>query len=188
VSGSPFERWSADLRQKPILQVVVPEMVPDAAYSSYGPEYFCFEGDGLWTTSDRDLIELAKGEIQKVNLATSSMPVIKARKRFLISPPTHPFLKHSLVMQELRTIVCAFNSNAGVGILILPCRRFPSSARQRTQDRFQPDRLALLDVRFPVELRRFTCELFPRAPRSRTFSQPCPYLSVAPSPAGCACV
>ena len=49
-----------------------PEMVPDAAYSSYGLEYFCFEGDGLWTTSDRELIELAKREIQKVNLAASA--------------------------------------------------------------------------------------------------------------------
>ena len=29
-----------------------PEMVPDPAYSSYGLEYFCFEGDELWTTSD----------------------------------------------------------------------------------------------------------------------------------------
>ena len=49
-----------------------PEMVPDAAYSSYGLEYFCFEGDGLWSTSDRELIELAKQEIQKVNLASSA--------------------------------------------------------------------------------------------------------------------
>jgi len=49
-----------------------PEMVPDARYSSYGLEYFCFEGDGLWTTSDRELIELAKREIQQVNLAASS--------------------------------------------------------------------------------------------------------------------
>ncbi len=49
-----------------------PEMVPDPDYCSYGLEYFCFEGDGLWTTSDRELIELAKGEIQKVNLAHSA--------------------------------------------------------------------------------------------------------------------
>ena len=47
-------------------------MVSDSAYSSYGLEYFCFEGDGLWTTSDRELIELAKREIQKVNLAASA--------------------------------------------------------------------------------------------------------------------
>ncbi len=30
-----------------------PEMVPDPAYCSYGLEYFCFEGDGLWNTSMR---------------------------------------------------------------------------------------------------------------------------------------
>ena len=48
-----------------------PEMVPDASYCSYGLEYFCFEGDGLWTTTDSQLIELAKSEIQKVNLAAS---------------------------------------------------------------------------------------------------------------------
>ena len=29
-----------------------PEMVPDPAYCSYGLEYFCFEGDGLWTSPD----------------------------------------------------------------------------------------------------------------------------------------
>jgi protoporphyrinogen oxidase len=49
-----------------------PEMVPDPELCSYGLEYFCFEGDGLWTAPDRDLIELAKNEIQKVNLATTS--------------------------------------------------------------------------------------------------------------------
>ncbi len=49
-----------------------PEMVPDPDYCSYGLEYFCFEGDGLWTTNDTELIELAKKEIQKVNLADSA--------------------------------------------------------------------------------------------------------------------
>jgi len=49
-----------------------PEMVPDAGYCSYGLEYFCFEGDVLWTTSDRELIELAKREIQQVSLAASA--------------------------------------------------------------------------------------------------------------------
>jgi protoporphyrinogen oxidase len=48
-----------------------PEMVPDPNYCSYGLEYFCFEGDGLWTTRDSQLIDLAKSEIQKVNLAAS---------------------------------------------------------------------------------------------------------------------
>lgn len=49
-----------------------PEMVPDSDYCSYGLEYFCFEGDGLWTTRDPELIELATREIQEVNLAASA--------------------------------------------------------------------------------------------------------------------
>ncbi|MGA7565689.1 MAG: hypothetical protein WBW53_06420, partial [Terriglobales bacterium] len=49
-----------------------PEMVPDATYSSYGLEYFCFESDRLWITSDSDLINLAKREIQRVGLAASA--------------------------------------------------------------------------------------------------------------------
>ena len=30
-----------------------PEMVPDPSMNCYGLEYFCFEGDGLWTSSRR---------------------------------------------------------------------------------------------------------------------------------------
>ena len=37
-----------------------------------GLEYFCFEGDGLWTMSDEDLIALAKREVEKVGLIASS--------------------------------------------------------------------------------------------------------------------
>jgi protoporphyrinogen oxidase len=46
-----------------------PEMVPDPDHCSYGLEYFCFEGDGLWTSSDRQLIELGINEIEKIGLA-----------------------------------------------------------------------------------------------------------------------
>jgi protoporphyrinogen oxidase len=45
-----------------------PEMVPDQGMTCYGLEYFCFEGDGLWTSADRDLIELAKKELEQVGL------------------------------------------------------------------------------------------------------------------------
>jgi protoporphyrinogen oxidase len=47
-----------------------PEMVPDPSMTCYGLEYFCFEGDGLWNSSDADLIERAKQELAKVGLAT----------------------------------------------------------------------------------------------------------------------
>lgn len=46
-----------------------PEMVPDPAMACFGLEYFCFEGDGLWTTSDAELIELGKRELEKIGLA-----------------------------------------------------------------------------------------------------------------------
>jgi len=44
-----------------------PEMVP-AGMSCLGLEYFCFEGDGLWSAPDRDLIALAKKEVAKIGL------------------------------------------------------------------------------------------------------------------------
>jgi protoporphyrinogen oxidase len=46
-----------------------PELVPDPAMNCYGLEYFCFEGDGLWASSDTDLIERAKREIAAIGLA-----------------------------------------------------------------------------------------------------------------------
>jgi len=45
-----------------------PEMVPDAGTACYGLEYFCFEGDGLWNSSDAELIALAKKELGQLGL------------------------------------------------------------------------------------------------------------------------
>jgi protoporphyrinogen oxidase len=42
-------------------------MVPDGM-SCLGLEYFCFEGDGLWTAPDADLIALAKTEAAQIGL------------------------------------------------------------------------------------------------------------------------
>jgi protoporphyrinogen oxidase len=47
-----------------------PEMVP-AGMSCLGLEYFCFEGDGLWTSSDADLIALAKRELEHIGLVAA---------------------------------------------------------------------------------------------------------------------
>ena len=47
-----------------------PEMVPDEKLSCLGLEYFCFEGDGLWTMPDAELIALAKRELAQIGLAT----------------------------------------------------------------------------------------------------------------------
>jgi len=48
-----------------------PEMVPDPSMACYGLEYFCFEGDGLWSMSDGDLVELGKRELQQIGLAAA---------------------------------------------------------------------------------------------------------------------
>jgi len=45
-----------------------PEMIPDGVSTCLGLEYFCFEGDGLWSSSDDELIALAKEEISKIGL------------------------------------------------------------------------------------------------------------------------
>ena len=49
-----------------------PEMVPDPELCCYGLEYFCFQGDGLWTASDADLIQRAKRELAQIGLARES--------------------------------------------------------------------------------------------------------------------
>ena len=49
-----------------------PDMVPDQDYTCLGLEYFCFEGDGLWSMPDHELIELGKKEVEILGFAKSS--------------------------------------------------------------------------------------------------------------------
>src|SRR6266849_5529642 len=53
-----FKNWSHD-------------MVPDPAKTSLGLEYFCTEGDAVWTMADADLIEMGRQEIDRIGLARS---------------------------------------------------------------------------------------------------------------------
>ena len=48
-----------------------PDMVPDPTKTSLGLEYFCTEGDAVWTMSDADLIEMGRREIGRIGLARS---------------------------------------------------------------------------------------------------------------------
>ncbi len=54
-----FNNWSA-------------AMVPEAGMTCLGMEYFCFEGDGLWTSSDEELIRRASGELDQLGLGRAS--------------------------------------------------------------------------------------------------------------------
>lgn len=46
-----------------------PWLVPDEHMACYGLEYFCFEGDGLWTSTDAELTKLGTRELEQVGLA-----------------------------------------------------------------------------------------------------------------------
>lgn len=49
-----------------------PFMVPDPNMACYGLEYFCFEGDGLWNSSNEALIALGTKEIDQIGLTKPS--------------------------------------------------------------------------------------------------------------------
>jgi protoporphyrinogen oxidase len=48
-----------------------PDMVPDPSKTSLGLEYFCTEGDEVWTMADADLIAMGRREIDRIGLARS---------------------------------------------------------------------------------------------------------------------
>ncbi|MGH7476611.1 MAG: NAD(P)/FAD-dependent oxidoreductase [Longimicrobiales bacterium] len=48
-------------------------MVPEAGKTCLGMEYFCFAGDGLWSSSDADLIALATRELGVLGLADPAL-------------------------------------------------------------------------------------------------------------------
>ena len=47
-------------------------MVPEAGTTCLGMEYFCFEGDGLWSSPDADLVALATKELRELGLVDPS--------------------------------------------------------------------------------------------------------------------
>ncbi len=47
-------------------------MVPDPDKTCLGLEYFCFEGDDLWTMPDRELIELGTKELDALGFAEAT--------------------------------------------------------------------------------------------------------------------
>jgi protoporphyrinogen oxidase len=60
-----------------------PWMVPDPDTACVGLEYFCFEGDDLWTMSDDDLVALASSELEQLGLASAA----KVRRGYVVRVP-----------------------------------------------------------------------------------------------------
>ena len=50
-------------------------MIPEPGRTCLGMEYFCFEGDGLWSSSDAELIALATKELGQLGLADPNLVV-----------------------------------------------------------------------------------------------------------------
>jgi protoporphyrinogen oxidase len=63
-------------------------MVPVDGHSCLGLEYFCFEGDGLWTSTDEELIERATRELAELDITGAAEvvdgTVIRMRKAYPI--------------------------------------------------------------------------------------------------------
>ncbi len=49
-----------------------PDMLPDASKTSLGLEYFCSEGDELWSTPDHQLVALATRELERIGLGKAA--------------------------------------------------------------------------------------------------------------------
>lgn len=49
-----------------------PYMVPDDSMTCFGLEYFCFEGDGMWESSNESLIALGTKEMEQIGLAKAT--------------------------------------------------------------------------------------------------------------------
>lgn len=47
-------------------------MVPEPGTTCLGMEYFCFKGDGLWDSSDADLVKQAARELEELGLAKAA--------------------------------------------------------------------------------------------------------------------
>lgn len=84
-----FKSWSA-------------AMVPDPSKTCLGMEYFCNEGDDVWSMADADLIELATDELAALNLAdrddVKDGVVIRQHKAYPIYD--HDYRGHLEVIQR----------------------------------------------------------------------------------------
>ncbi len=70
-----------------------PEMVPDEGVACVGLEYFCFEGDGLWSMSDDDLVALATREMEILGLVKGEQvlggAVVRQEKAYPVYDETY---------------------------------------------------------------------------------------------------
>ncbi len=91
-----------------------PDMVPDANTTCLGLEYFCFEGDGLWTMADGELIELGKQELEKLGLARAADVVDGTVVRMPKAYPVYD-ADYSAHLEVVRRFLATFTNLQVVG-------------------------------------------------------------------------
>ncbi len=91
-----------------------PYMVPDPNRTCIGLEYFCFEGDDLWETPDRDLIELGKREMEALGLVPAGSVIDGAVVRM---PKAYPVYDdhHSAALATIRRFLDGMGNLQVVG-------------------------------------------------------------------------
>ena len=88
--------------------------VPDPTKACVGLEYFCFEGDDLWTMSDSDLVELGRHELERLNLAKADKVI---RGYVVRVPKAYPMYdaEYAERVEELRGLAANIQNLQQVG-------------------------------------------------------------------------
>jgi protoporphyrinogen oxidase len=91
-----------------------PDMVPNPAQTCLGLEYFCFEGDDLWSMSDADLIALGTRELAHIGLVGPDRVIDGVVIRM---PKAYPVYDEGFVaaLSVVRGYVSAFDNLQLVG-------------------------------------------------------------------------
>jgi protoporphyrinogen oxidase len=84
-----FGNWSRDL-------------LPDDAQTCIGMEYFCFKGDGLWSSPDEDLVRLATRELGQLGLGNPERVVDGTVVRMPKAYPIYdePYKEHLVTIRD----------------------------------------------------------------------------------------
>jgi protoporphyrinogen oxidase len=91
-----------------------PDMVPVPGTSSLGLEYFCNEGDELWSLSDQQLIELGRSELEKLGLAKAADITDGCVFRVPKSYPVYD-TDYVLVLDSIKQYVNSFENFQTIG-------------------------------------------------------------------------
>jgi protoporphyrinogen oxidase len=89
-------------------------MVPDPKFTSLGMEYFCFEGDNLWNSSDHDLALLAIKEAVQIGLVEEA----EVKDAFVVRmPKAYPIYdqEYHAHVETIRKWVSQFGNLQPVG-------------------------------------------------------------------------